>query len=458
MTPPHVLNARARIVLSDFVNDHTTADILTDQVMIDTHARHVGEDPNIPDDQGPLNTQDTHVVGDLKQLNGHSTPDTQAATAVEPPPRVARELVASIEPPPLGEALDSGDHIPSDTQPSCVAAPFPQGPTIEDPITKPAALGLADPLLALAADVLDDLERVRIANKNRLQQLTRDEPDADGQERGFGLTLDHPDVARLAALVNALTKAEHDATLNLQRMVRRHPLGPWIKQAKGVGEKQAARLLAAIGDPYWNDLHNRPRLVSELVSFCGYAPRNLPVSHDAHEAHGAFADGGTNSRRPYSKRYPGTPATAGTNTPLARTCSTTQMNDAGGAPTGSDPDHGANGVHHPTVGVAATRQRGVKVNWSPTAKMRAYLIAESIVKAGGPYRQVYDDGRAKYADAVHQVECKRCGPAGKPAPTGSPLSAGHQHARALRLVAKTVLRDLWREARRIHEAPTERAT
>lgn len=50
------------------------------------------------------------------------------------------------------------------------------------------------------------------------------------------------------------------------------------------------------------------------------------------------------------------------------------------------------------------------------------------------------------------------GPAGKPAPTGSPLSTGHQHARALRLVAKTVLRDLWREARRIHEAPTERAT
>lgn len=402
MTPPHVLNARARIVLSDFVNDHTTADILTDQVMIDTHARHVGEDPNIPDDQGPLNTQDTHVVGDLKQLNGHSTPDTQAATAVEPPPRVARELVASIEPPPLGEALDSGDHIPSDTQPSCVAAPFPQGPTIEDPITKPAALGLADPLLALAADVLDDLERVRIANKNRLQQLTRDEPDADGQERGFGLTLDHPDVARLAALVNALTKAEHDATLNLQRMVRRHPLGPWIKQAKGVGEKQAARLLAAIGDPYWNELHNRPRRVSELWAFCGYSVHRLPA--------------------------------------------------------GSNPDHALRDAQASPVGVAVARQRGAKVNWSPTAKMRAFLIAESIVKAGGPYREVYDQGRTKYADAVHQVECKRCGPAGKPAPTGSPLSAGHQHARALRLVAKTVLRDLWREARRIHEAPTERAT
>lgn len=33
----------------------------------------------------------------------------------------------------------------------------------------------------------------------------------------------------------------------------------------------------------------------------------------------------------------------------------------------------------------------------------------------------------------------------------SPLSDGHKHARALRLVAKAVLRDLWIEARRVQE-------
>lgn len=35
----------------------------------------------------------------------------------------------------------------------------------------------------------------------------------------------------------------------------------------------------------------------------------------------------------------------------------------------------------------------------------------------------------------------------------SPLSDGHKHARALRAVAKAVLRDLWREARRLTNPP-----
>ena len=130
--------------------------------------------------------------------------------------------------------------------------------------------GLADPLLALAADILDDLERVRISNENRLRQLTRDQADSDGIERGFGLDVTHPDVARLAALVQMLGDAEHQATLNLQRIMRKHPLGPWVRNTKGIGEKQGARLIAAIGDPYWNTLHDRPRTVSELWAYCGY--------------------------------------------------------------------------------------------------------------------------------------------------------------------------------------------
>ena len=132
------------------------------------------------------------------------------------------------------------------------------------------ASSLADPFLALAADMLDDTERTRIANENRLRQLTRSEADSDGEERGFGLDLSHPDVARVAALVDALKKIEHDATLNLNRRLRKHPLGPWIKAQKGIGEKQAARLLAVVGDPYWHDAQDRPRLVSELWSYCGH--------------------------------------------------------------------------------------------------------------------------------------------------------------------------------------------
>lgn len=84
--------------------------------------------------------------------------------------------------------------------------------------------------------------------------------------------------------------------------------------------------------------------------------------------------------------------------------------------------------------------------------MRTWLIATSCVKnANSPYRAVYDAAREKYADATHAVACRRCGPEGSPAPIGSPLSAAHQHARAIRAMCKEILRDLWREARAMHE-------
>jgi hypothetical protein len=254
---------------------------------------------------------------------------------------------------------------------------------------------LADPTLAMCADVLDDLEVVRNANANRLRALTApiDQVDKDGKSRGMGLTLAHPDVVRLAALVKLLEDGYHDAELNLKRVMRHHPLGPWVKAQKGIGEKQAARLLASIRDPYWNDLHDRPRTVRELYRFCG-------------------------------------------------------MDVVGTSAQDSVGSHTALGA-----GVAPTKQRGERVHWSPDARMRLWLVAESCIKQmESPYRAVYDAGRAKYAEAVHQQDCKRCGPKGHPAPAGSPLSAGHQHARSQRLMMKAILKDLWTEAKRLHES------
>ena len=229
---------------------------------------------------------------------------------------------------------------------------------------------LRDPTLALAADVVDDLEHVRDANANRLHTLT-----SQG-EHGHGMSTDHPDIKRLAELVNYLEQATKQASKNLSRVMRYHPLGPWVKSNKGVGEKQAARLLCAIGDPYWNDLHNRPRTVRELYAFCGFA------------------------------------------------------------------------------GPGQVKQRGERVTWSPNARKRAWLIAAKCVQVGhgGPYRAEYEAGRAKYADALHGEECKRCGPKGQPAQPGSPLSPGHQNARAIRLTAKKILKDLWTESKRLHES------
>lgn len=367
-----------------------------DQTLGDAQGRPVGGgDLSSDDSQGAFDTRcaSAVVAPTPEQILACSTPILPASARALPPTTADHTRHGAQR---VGDG-GGGDLLPP--APASVAA------TLMD-----ASPVLADPLLGMAAEALDDLERVRIANENRLRQLTRSTEDSDGEERGFGLTLDHPDVARLAALVDALTKAEHDAALNLQRLVRRHPLGPWVKQARGVGEKQAGRLLAAIGDPYINTLHDRPRTVSELWSYSGY--HVIRTGHSTRVAHGTLA---------------------------------------GSEQSGGNPDQVAVDTHHCHVGVAATRARGQRANWSAAAKMRAHLVAVSIVKAGGPYRDVYDQARAKYDGATHQVECRRCGPAGKPAPIGSPLSAGHQHARALRIVAKTVLRDLWREAKRLHE-------
>lgn len=126
-----------------------------------------------------------------------------------------------------------------------------------------------DPTLAVYADVLDDLEAARIANANRLRILTRNEPDDDGINRGHGLTQDHPDIARLNAILEGITTAENQAVNNLEAAMRRNPLGPFVKNTPGLGLKQTARLLSILGDPYWHSRDDRPRTVSELWAYCG---------------------------------------------------------------------------------------------------------------------------------------------------------------------------------------------
>jgi hypothetical protein len=112
---------------------------------------------------------------------------------------------------------------------------------------------LAELLLRVASDALDGLERERVATGNRLESLRR--------VKGMAGTAVE---AELEALHAGLLELEHDATLALQRALRRHPLGPWVKRTVGVGEKQGARLLAAIGDPA-----ARPN-PAKLWQYCGH--------------------------------------------------------------------------------------------------------------------------------------------------------------------------------------------
>ncbi|WP_447948258.1 hypothetical protein [Microbacterium maritypicum] len=161
---------------------------------------------------------------------------------------------------------------------------FPKGLVIVTIIDHPAATlhpedhtrSAAGPLLysgylCLLSDSLDDIEALRIATENRVRALTRTEADVDGEYRGLGLDARSPEVATAMAMLETMKSIEHEATKALQREVRKSPLYGWVKRSKGVGEKQAARLLAVIGDPYWNDLHERPRTVSELWAYAGYS-------------------------------------------------------------------------------------------------------------------------------------------------------------------------------------------
>lgn len=281
---------------------------------------------------------------------------------------------------PRGVKNPAVSHLRSDTQfgPADGGHQTPPPAIVPSMPTSETRVGdLFDGYLCLVADSLDDMERTRIASENRLRSLTRDEADSDGEMRGLGLDERAPEVAAAQALVDGLKALEVQQTKALEKALKAHPLWPFIKSATGLGAKQTARLLAAIGDPYWNDLHDRPRTVSELWAYCGLA------------------------------------------------------------------------VHD---GRAQRRMKGVKSNWSNTAKMRVWNIAGSCIKAmSSPYRVVYDEARAKYAEAVHPHDCARCGPAGKPALAGSPLSAGHQHARAVRLMCKAILCDLWVASKEIHE-------
>lgn len=136
-------------------------------------------------------------------------------------------------------------------------------------IMVPARPSLFDPTLYTIAQWLDDVENLRKAQNNRLRILVTDEPDSDGIHRGFGYDETHPVVSTMSATIGQLDQIEHAAILELNRAMRKHPLNEWRKGQKGIGEKQLARLLAAIGDPYIREDTGEPRTVSQLWAYCG---------------------------------------------------------------------------------------------------------------------------------------------------------------------------------------------
>lgn len=280
--------------------------------------------------------------------------------------------------------------------------------------------------LRLVSDSLDDVEALRKATANRYRQATSTWVDEKtGEVRGLGLDERDPLVAGIAALDAALREQEHSIVLQLQRQIRKTVFGPWLKRQRGIGEKTLARLLAAIGDPY---------LRSGVVELPdgGEAVAQEPRTLGALWAYAGLAVDGGRARH---------------------------------------------------IRKGAT-QAEVFSCGKPQAKMRAYLIAEGLVKAGvrslgaedapagdagggegtassdgypihlrqavSAYGKAYLDRRRATMHRLHAVECVRCGPSGHPAKAGSPWSGAHQQADALRILSKEVLRDLWLLAREHH--------
>lgn len=147
----------------------------------------------------------------------------------------------------------------SKTRAPAIAEANPSGEAraIVETESRPAPPALLETIRTLGA-LLDDLERVRVANGNRIGAL----------EREHGESLPHLDVVQ-----KQIKAAEHLAELELKRAWRRHPLAPWAKEQHGVGEKSIARLIAIIGvrgekSPYeWAPLY-APN-VAKLWAYCG---------------------------------------------------------------------------------------------------------------------------------------------------------------------------------------------
>lgn len=355
----------------------------------------------------PIQTARARTGGEGGTAKRRATPE-----ACSPPPSPTDPL-----------AIDAAIHgpaprvlAPRDEAEPGAGAIQPPAPTLEPPLPRDSAWQVADARLLLLASVLDDLEAARIAADNRLRSFAT----------VAGLPPVVPEIATLTTLVEDVRSVEGRVADQLGRAMKVHPLGALVARTKGLGWRQAARLLAVIGDPYWHPVLQTSRGLYQLQAYCGL--------------HVLASDAGGQS-------------TTGIHTTVA-------------------------------LGVAPRRARGVRSNWNEDARKRLWLIASTSIKfrcractdasrksaadedgacwsppppdctceaQGYELRVVYDATRAHYADAVHAVPCARCGQSGSPAPAGSPLSAAHQHARAIRRVAKHVLKALWREARSLQE-------
>jgi len=289
-----------------------------------------------------------------------------------------------------------------------------------------AAVDPSDALLGILADKLDDLERVRIANENRLRSLRQVKQLAGTDAE-----------AELSALTEALVALEAQATKSLEKAMRNHPLGPWVERTVGLGKKQTARLLAAIGDPLSKPVRDEegellgwePRTIAELRSYCGLGDAASQKRRKGEQSNwsntaktrailcamscikwtGEAAKGDSNSHKPTQPR------------------STTADPNSNGGSRGE-----AAGGHSRSITKTRPRPaigRTNSIQDSPEGEAAEHeSTSKEHARPRSPYRDVYDAAKAKWAERD--------------------ASDGHKHMHALRVTAKAILKDIWIETER----------
>lgn len=267
--------------------------------------------------------------------------------------------------------------------------------------------------------LLDDMERVRIMNSNRIGAL----------ERSFGEALPH-----LLEISKPINEAEHLAELELIRAWRRNPLSEWTKEIRGVGEKSIARLIAEIGDPAFGTIGHW-----EVTNKNGATTEGEETqTSDAPAEEEENAD----DKAPKDRRWVIDEAFERTVSQLWAYCGV------------GDPAR--NRIPKGAV-QADLLKRG-----KPRAKKQLYLIATSMLKSGvrkdeegvsypiSPFGELYLEARKKYSERIHSEDCPPCH-----AGSGDPWKPGHQHMASLRLMEKEFLKELWRQARTLHGLESE---
>lgn len=259
------------------------------------------------------------------------------------------------------------------------------------------------------AALLDDLEKVRIMNGNRV----------GAAEREHGESFPH-----LLVIQDDLLALEHRAEIELKRAWRRHPLAPWARTVKGLGEKSIARLIAEIGRPsigsvgHWETTSDGATTIADSTKL---TLRRFWVVDDEFD----------------------------------RTVGQLWQYVGVGDPSRS------------RIPKNATQEELLK-RGRPRAKKQMYLIAEALKKQTclahrrrraeiqgwqppppdctcreeGLYRAVYDARRVATSERLHVAACPQC--RAKP---GEPWRPGHREADALRIVQKALLKDMWRADR-----------